>query len=66
MNRFEKHKKDWFTNRIGKLLKKEPTALTPAAIVNTNLTNVIMICSDKHAASLYNFHRDYKINFKEA
>lgn len=62
--RFEKHKKTWFINRVGQLVQKEYTRLTPAAEQKDISTNVV-IDSEKHAEALYNYHLDKKVNFKE-
>lgn len=65
MEQFEKHKKEWFLNRVGELVKREFTPLTPTSVKQQSLTKQIQICSEKHAIACYVYHIDNKINFSE-
>jgi len=62
---FERHTKEWFLNRVGEVVKREFTVLTPTSVKKDVLTESIQICSEKHAEACYLYHLDNKINFTE-
>lgn len=62
---FKKHKKEWFLNRVGEVVNREFTVLTPSSVKANELTKSIQICSEKHAVACYVYHLDNKINFTE-
>lgn len=53
--KFEKHLKVWFLNRVGKTIF---TVLTSGCYP-------VVIKSKKHAEALFNYHRDYRLNYSE-
>jgi hypothetical protein len=63
MEKFCKHKKDWFKNRVNKAVLRIKSAATPSTVSIPSLE--INIQSEKHAEALYVWHRDNKINFYE-
>lgn len=65
MTFFKQHKKEWFVNRVGEMVEREYTPLTPISVRKTPLTSPVMIASVKHAEGCYAYHRDNKINFTE-
>jgi hypothetical protein len=65
MKQFVQHKKKWFLARVGELVDREYTSLTPAAEKATGLNKTIQICSNAHALACYNYHLDKKVNFQD-
>ena len=63
---FKKHKKEWFLNRVSEVVNREFSILTPAKEKESELSNSVVICSEKHAIALFNYHIDKKINFVES
>lgn len=66
MERFSKHKKEWFLNRVGKVLKIAHTFLTPQSERNKFMqTDFIKIESEQHAKAIHEYHLTKKINYYE-
>lgn len=61
--KFCKHKKDWFINRVNKTVVRARTMSTPNRVVIPTVE--LFIASEKHAESVYLSHLDNKINFYE-
>lgn len=61
--KFIKHKKDWFMNRVQKTVIRSRTMNTPNSVVIPSVE--LLIASEKHAEAVYMSHLDNKINFYE-
>lgn len=61
--KFCKHKKDWFLNRVNKTLIRARTMLTPRSVIIPTVE--LKVLSEKHAEAIYLNHLDNKINFYE-
>lgn len=63
MEAFVRHKKDWFTNRVDKVLVVARTIKTPSRVVLPSVE--IRIASKQHAEAVYLNHVDNKVNYYE-
>lgn len=67
MTGFDQHKRTWFLNRVGEIVEREFTIKTPSRIKDAASPSPnVLITTEAHAIALYNYHRDYKVNFKDA
>lgn len=67
MDKFRKHKKEWFTNRVGKMVIREHSIQTPAnVLMSVKPMSTFTISSYQHALGCFQYHVDNKINFLEA
>lgn len=64
MIKFQRRKKEWFMNRVGQIIQWQVSSCGRLSAVAT-MPHKIEIKSDEHAKSLFAFHIDNKINFKE-
>lgn len=63
MTKFQRRKKEWFVNREGQLVKVERIPASKSSAMP--LPETVMICSEKHAIALWEYHRDNIINFND-
>lgn len=63
MTKFQRHTKAWFFTRIGELVKVE--YIPASRKTEKQLPETVMICKRQHALALYNYHREYLVNFHE-
>lgn len=65
-SRFKPRTRRWFQTRIGKEIRKVYLACTPDKVKTEPTPLKVKIASPVHAESLYQWHKDNRVNIIEA
>jgi hypothetical protein len=64
--KFQPHTRRWFLSRIGKEIRKVYLSATPEKVKTEPTPLTVKIASPVHAESLYQWHKDNRVNIIEA